>query len=237
MLPKSASGDPPRIKMRIRTVDAALHAFRPMVPAIAALTLAGGWMSVPEAPPSLDASDEWTALLTAIATRRDRQAFERLFGFFAPRIKSYMLRGGMAPAVAEDIAQEALLSVWRKAGLFDPARASAATWIFTIARKLRIDARRRDGRWRAVVDGGMPLPEPQSAPLADEIALDAERGAMVRAALADLSHDQARIIHLSFFEDKPHAEIARELAIPLGTVKSRVRLAAARLRKLLEDRP
>ena len=194
-------------------------------------------MSVSEASPSLDASDEWSTLLTAIARRRDRQAYERLFGFFAPRIKSYMLRAGMAPTLAEDIAQEALLSVWRKAELFDPARAAAATWIFTIARNLRIDAQRRDGRWRAAVDGGMPLPEPESAPLADEIALNAARDASVRAALANLSHDQARIIHLSFFEDKPHAEIASELAIPLGTVKSRVRLAVARLRKLLEERP
>ena len=194
-------------------------------------------MSLPEGAPVPAGRDAWTALLIAMARDVDRQAFARLFEFFAPRIKSHMLRGGMAPAAAEEIAQEAMLSVWRKAALFDPARASAATWIFTIARNLRIDASRRDSRWNAAADTDMPAGEQDPAPLADEIARTAEREALVRGALADLPEDQARIIQLSFFEDKPHAAIARELDIPLGTVKSRVRLAVARLRKLLGDQP
>jgi len=194
------------------------------------LAMAGGWMKMPEVPA---ASDEWNRLVVAIAEGRDRAAFEALFGHFAPRIKSYMLRGGMPPAAAEEIAQEAMLNVWRKAALFDPARASAATWIFTIARNLRIDASRRDIRRTAAQEAEIPQPEPVS--MADDMALTAEREASVRMALADLPEEQARIIHLSFFEDKPHAQIARELAIPLGTVKSRVRLAVVRLRKLLGE--
>ena len=198
--------------------------------ATAHLAMAGGWMSVSEVPA---VSKEWNRLVVAIAERRDRAAFEKLFGYFAPRLKSYMLRGGMPPAAAEEIAQEAMLNVWRKAALFDPARASAATWIFTIARNLRIDAGRRDTRRTAAQEAEIPQPEPVS--MADDIALAAEREASVRGALADLPEEQARIIHLSFFEDKPHAQIARELAIPLGTVKSRVRLAVVRLRKLLGE--
>ena len=230
--------------MRIRIVNATFHSFRPSMPHAAVVALAGDWMSERDRP-SLPADsgqgtgaadDEWSILLVAVADGRNRLAFEQLFGFFAPRIKSSMLRMGMAPSAAEEIAQEAMLSVWRKAGLIDPARASAATWIFTIARNLRTDAQRRDGRRREVPEGDAVPDQPDPAPLAEDIALRAERDASVRAALADLPEDQAKIIHLSFFEDKPHAEIARELAIPLGTVKSRVRLAAVRLRKLLGDR-
>jgi len=205
-------------------------------------------------PPAEVAQDGWSQILAGMAQRQDRQAFVRLFGFFAPRIKAYMLRGGMAAAVAEEITQEALLSVWRKAHLFDPARASAATWVFTIARNLRIDAQRREARRREAGGGpqattavqpdfapntaSTPAPDltPDPAPLPDEIALVAEREALVRAALANLPADQAHIIRLSFFEGKPHTAIADELAIPLGTVKSRVRLAVVRLRKLLEAR-
>ena len=180
--------------------------------------------------------DAWSPALLAIG--RDRAAFERLFTHFAPRIKTYMARIGMAPAAAEDIAQEALLTVWRKAELFDPARASAATWIFAIARNLRIDAARREGRSHGLLDhDGDMLAAADPAPLGDEIMLRAQSEGAVRGALAALPEDQARIIRLSFFEDQPHASIARELSIPLGTVKSRVRLAVVRLHKLLEERP
>ena len=203
-------------------------------------------MNASDGPPAPAASpgvgDEWSRALMAIAHGRDRAAFQRLFQHFAPRVKTYVQRAGMAPAAAEEIAQEAMLSVWRKAELFDAARASAATWIFAIARNLRIDAARREGRANAVLDrdgeaGSSAHAIPDPAPLGDEVLLCAEREGAVRSALAALPEDQATIIRLSFFEDQPHASIARDLHIPLGTVKSRVRLAVARLRKLLEERP
>ena len=180
--------------------------------------------------------DAWSPLLLAVARNRDRAAFEQLFTHFAPRVKAYMLRAGLAPDAAEEIAQEALVSVWRKAELFDAARAGATTWIFAIARNLRIDAARRDSRSNAFLDRDADsLGKADPAPLSEALMLAAESDRLVRGALAALPQDQAAIIRLSFFEGQPHASIARELGIPLGTVKSRVRLAVGRLRKLLED--
>jgi RNA polymerase sigma-70 factor (ECF subfamily) len=171
-------------------------------------------------------------LIHAIATRRDRTAFTALFTRFAPRVKAYLLQRGLDGAVAEELAQEALLIVWRKAAQFDPARAGATAWIFTIARNLRIDAARRA---RVALPGPDPTEQPSAVPTADAILVAEDRGARVRAALAALPDEQADVIRLSFFDDRPHADIERTLGIPLGTVKSRLRLAMSRLRLLLED--
>jgi RNA polymerase sigma-70 factor (ECF subfamily) len=162
---------------------------------------------------------------------RDRAAFAALFAHFAPRVKAYLLRLGAPPAVAEDLAQEALLSLWRKAHLFDPAKASAATWLFTIARNLRIDAIRRERRPELDPEDFLP----EAAPGADHCLVLADDEARLRAALKALPADQIQVVELSFFADKPHSEIAAELDIPLGTVKSRLRLAMARLKRALKD--
>jgi RNA polymerase sigma-70 factor, ECF subfamily len=171
-------------------------------------------------------------LIRAIATRNDRAAFTTLFTRFAPRVKAYMLRLGLDNATAEEQAQEVLLIVWRKAAQFDPARATAAAWMFTIARNLRIDAARRAQRTPPVPD---LTDEPAPAQAADAILAAEDRGARVRAALAALPAEQAKVVRLAFFDDRPHAEIERALGIPLGTVKSRLRLAMSRLRGMLDD--
>jgi len=174
---------------------------------------------------------EAAALIRAIAERRDRAAFAALFVQYAPRLKAYMRRLGAADDAAEEIVQETMLMVWRKAALFDPARAAASTWIFTILRNLRIDMLRRS----------RPLPpelaaagEAAEAADADDLIDAAQRAARLRAALASLPAEQAEVVRLSFFDGRPHAEIERALGIPLGTVKSRLRLAMARLRRVLE---
>ena len=177
--------------------------------------------------------DELCRLVAVIATDRDRQAFALLFKHFAPRLKTYLMRFGTMANSAEEIAQEAMLTVWRKAGSFDPSRGGASTWVFTIARNLRIDHQRRDRRpENLVVD---PSEEPDHPPTTETLMIGMERDARVRAALHALSDEQASIVRLSFLSDKPHAEIARELGLPLGTVKSRIRLAMNRLRTLLDD--
>ncbi len=191
-------------------------------------------MSVQPAEPRVAASGaELSALIVAIATRADREAFGRLFRHFAPRVKSYLVRNGLSANAAEELAQETLLTVWRKATYFDPTRAAASTWIFTIARNLSIDLKRRE-RYGDTYQAEAHEDEVDETS-GETILMTAEREARVRAALAKLSEEQATIVRLSFFQEKPHSQIAQELGIPLGTAKSRVRLALNRLRALLED--
>jgi len=179
--------------------------------------------------------ERWAGLIEAIATGRDRAAFVELFNFFAPRIKAYLVRAGASESQAEEVAQETMLSVWRKAALFDPASAGAGTWIFTIARNLRIDAIRREQR-----GGGVRVSEVEAefevdaTPAPDARLAAAQSETRVRQALAQLSGDQLQVVQMSFFQELAHADIARSLKIPLGTVKSRLRLAMKRMRGLLE---
>lgn len=175
-------------------------------------------------------ADELARFVIAVATNRDRNAFAALFRHFGPRLKTFFMRGSMSSGLAEDLVQETMLSVWRKASYFDPARAGVATWVFTIARNLRIDHLRRQ---RNPAD--LP-PDPEEEPQTLEDALlGAERDLRVRKALSGLSPDQQTIIRLAYYSEKSQTEIASELGIPLGTVKSRARLAMNRLRALLED--
>ncbi|HBK92773.1 MAG TPA: RNA polymerase subunit sigma [Parvularcula sp.] len=177
--------------------------------------------------------DRLNDLLLLVATTADREAFNALFAFFAPRIKGYLMRIGTSADLAEDLAQEALLKVWRKAKLFDPAKASAATWIFTIARNLRIDAARRAAK--PVLDAEDPAFTPESEPRADEVMERQSRDEKIRAAFKALPAAQYEVVRLHFIEDAPHSEIAERLNLPLGTVKSRLRLAFEKIRKDLGD--
>jgi RNA polymerase sigma-70 factor (ECF subfamily) len=179
-----------------------------------------------------EGSGDGVALLAAIAARSDREAFAALFGQFAPRVKGYLLRLGLPDAAAEELAQETMLTVWRRAEQFDPAIGSAAAWIFTIARNLRVDAARRD---RLAPRLELMAEETVPPPASDALIQSVQHAERVRAALASLPPEQAEVVRLSFFDDRPHAEIERALGIPLGTVKSRLRLAVARLRALLDD--
>lgn len=194
-------------------------------------TLTGKPMSTVVKPEKTSA--DLAALIEAVAAAQDRDAFAALFDHFAPRIKGFLIRGNTPPAAAEELAQEAMLTVWRKAAQFDRSRAGASAWIFTIARNLRIDGARREQRAR-LLDLG-PEDDGEQAATPDTLLLAGERESRVRAALKALSDDQLRVVRLSFFEGKPHADIASELELPLGTVKSRIRLAMNRLRELLGD--
>jgi RNA polymerase sigma-70 factor (ECF subfamily) len=171
--------------------------------------------------------------LRAIAARGDRAAFAALFAHYAPRIKALLMRSGATAEAAEDFAQETLLAVWRKAGLYDPQRASASAWIYTIARNLRIDRLRQDKRAKllAVYD----TLESEAPERPDDLLDNSQRDGRVRTALAELPAEQARIVQLSFVEGRAHGDIAKLLNLPLGTVKSRLRLAMNRLRHLLGE--
>lgn len=172
-------------------------------------------------------------LLQRVAQSRDVEAFKKLFQSFAPRVKSYMMRQGADANVAEELAQETLLMVWRKAALYSGEKGSATTWIFTIARNLRIDRLRREVAWQPLPEGADD--EPSTDPLPDEELDTRERRDRVRAALAELPPDQSEVVTLSYIEGLSHAEIAERLGLPLGTVKSRMRLAYQKVRAAVED--
>jgi RNA polymerase sigma-70 factor (ECF subfamily) len=186
----------------------------------------------PEADPA-----HWSALIGTVAARGDRDAFARLFQHFAPRVKTFLRRSGESDAAAEELAQEAMIAVWRKAAQFDPNSDGAAAWIFTIARNLRIDAQRRARRGGTRVDLDAVGEEFQvdDSPAPDARIAESQTEARVRQALVTLSQEQQSVVELSFYREKAHAEIASILNIPLGTVKSRLRLAMKRLRQLLDE--
>lgn len=171
-------------------------------------------------------------MLAAVAERQDRAAFGALFGHFAPRLKAYIRRLGMEDARAEDLAQEVMLIVWRRAALYDPAQASVSTWIFTIARNRRIDELRRERR--PEIDPDDPALVQDTAPMADSVIAQGQAASRLHAAVAELPEEQAIVLRKNFFEDKAHNAIAAELSLPLGTVKSRLRLALTKLRQAMQ---
>jgi RNA polymerase sigma factor (sigma-70 family) len=192
---------------------------------------AGPLGRAPSRPVAPDAA-AWAALVERIAAQGDKQAFAELFRHFAPRVKSYLIRLGAAAPQAEELAQEAMIMVWRKAASFDRGQSSVATWLFTIARNKRIDAIRRERRPEIDPSDPLLVPDPEPAP---DAAIDAnQRDARLRAAIATLPAEQADLLRLAFYEDKSHGDIAQERGLPLGTVKSRLRLAFGRLRKAMD---
>lgn len=214
----------------------------PVIPglvALAALALDGVMQKPPptlprpaaprEAPGAASALD----LMTAIAERRDRNAFAQLYAHFAPRLKAYLMRQGADDGLAEEMAQEAMLTVWHRAGSFDSAKAGVSTWIFTIARNKRIDRLRRE-RFPEI-DPNDPALVPTPPAAADSALAQVQDETRLRQALQSLPPEQAELLHLAFFQDKSHSTIADECSLPLGTVKSRIRLALQRLRNELKD--
>ncbi len=178
---------------------------------------------------------DWADLIGHVASNGDREAFKRLFEHFAPRIKGLMLKAGCSSDEAEEIAQGTMIAVWRKAHQFDPATAGAPAWIYTIARNLRIDLFRRRARTdRLQSDSELP-DAPDQAETADVLMSRVQDAARIAAAIKQLSAEQSTVVRLSFIEERPHPEIASTLGIPLGTVKSRIRLAMNRLRDILDE--
>ena len=172
-------------------------------------------------------------LLAMVAEQQDRGAYSELFAYYAPRVKSYLMRLGADSALAEEITQDVMVTVWRKAALFDRNQASVSTWIFRVARNRRIDVFRRAKRPDLDPEETMLLPSGVEAPDARIESMETE--ARVRAAMKDLPEEQVNLLRLAFYEGLSHSEIAGRLDLPLGTVKSRIRLAFAKMKARLED--
>ena len=170
---------------------------------------------------------DWAALVTRVRDHQDKAAFAALFRHFAPRVKAFLMKSGADAALAEECAQDVMATLWQKAALFDPSRASVATWVFTIARNRRIDALRKARRAEPEELPWGPEPEPDQADVL-EAQQDTER---LGVALAQLPDKQRALIERAFYGDLSHSEIAAETGLPLGTIKSRIRLALERLRQ------
>lgn len=171
--------------------------------------------------------------IDAVAQRRDKAAFGRLFEYFAPRVKAYLRRQGANDDVADDLAQEVMVTVWRRAHQFDPTRAALSTWIFTIARNKRIDSIRRERR--PELDPDDPSLQPSPSPRGDRHVEQQLVAEAIREAIEELPAEQAELLRIFYFEDRTQSAIADDLGIPLGTVKSRLRLAIGKLRANLEE--
>lgn len=176
-------------------------------------------------------TSQQTTWMLAVRDARDQDAFAALFDYFAPRLKAFIMRSGAGPAQAEEIVQEVMLTVWRKCAQFDPERAQVSAWIYQIARNRQIDVFRKEQR---------PMPEelsrdPDAEPDASQIlALEQEAG-MLKKALLQLKHDQRIVIEQAYMGELSHQEISTQTGLPLGTIKSRIRLALEKLRHELKE--
>lgn len=175
--------------------------------------------------------DSFNALLAKVAAERDQSAFVTLFNYYAPRVKSWLLKNGMADAAAEEVVQNTFVTVWEKAAQYNPKKAAASTWIFTIARNKRIDALRRDKNLDVNTDS-LAL-ENAVAETNTEYA-DAEDIERLNSAMETLPPEQAELLRMAFFDDMSHSDISSKTKLPLGTVKSRLRLAMDKLRGMLQ---
>ncbi|TWF50224.1 sigma-70 family RNA polymerase sigma factor [Neorhizobium alkalisoli] len=180
-----------------------------------------------------DERDHFARLTKAVAETRDQAAFTLLFDHFAPRLKSWLTKRGMKTDEAEELVQEVMTILWHRANLYDPRRSSLSTWLFRIARNRRIDAQRR-AKTRTL-EGREPLLQLIEVPGVDTLFESEERDARVRQALSQIPDEQMELIRAAFFLGQTHSEIAASTGLPLGTVKSRIRLAFERLRRVLDE--
>ena len=168
----------------------------------------------------------WAELIKKVETLKDTSAFEELFNHFAPRVKAFLMKSGADPQMAEECSQEVMATVWRKAHLFDPARASVSTWIFTIARNKKIDAIRKLNR----PEPEQLYPEQDYEPDQEEVVELQQETERLATALGELPEKQRVLIEKAYLGELSHSEIAEVTGLPLGTIKSRIRLALEKLR-------
>lgn len=170
----------------------------------------------------------WSTQMLAVSVQRDRISFMRIYDYFAPRLQRYLRNLGVPESMADELVQEALLTLWRKAAMFDPARASLSTWLYRVARNLYIDHVRKEPHWLPIQDGldRLDLAESDRSDSQPESSFDQE---LLKQAIDRLPSVQAKLVRMCYLESKSHSEISRELEMPLGTVKSSLRRSFVKL--------
>ena len=186
-----------------------------------------------KADPQTQITDESLAFcLENIANDQDRQSFSTVFKYFAPRLKSFLVKAGSNETQAEEVIQEVMIAVWTKSGTYDRNKSSVSTWIYTIARNKRIDKLRKDKRhFLSESDEGLEIPVQSTQ---ENEIFSNQVSTTLKKYIENLPKEQGRLLKLSYFYNKTHADISEELKIPLGTVKSRIRLALTKMRHLVE---
>jgi len=170
----------------------------------------------------------WSTQMVAVSAQRDRVSFMRIYDYFSPRLQRYLRNLGVPESMADELVQEALLTLWRKAALFDPTRASLSTWLYRVARNLYIDQVRKEPHWLPIQDGldRIDLGESDRRESQPESSFDQD---LLKQAIDRLPPVQARLVRMCYLESKSHSEISRELEMPLGSVKSSLRRSFAKL--------
>lgn len=177
--------------------------------------------------------DAHKVLIAKIAANRDREAFGSLFAYFGPRVKAFMLKAGADHALAEDLVQDVMMTVWRKVELYAAERGSVSTWIYTIARNARIDRLRRNSSRPYEDINELEMASGEES--AEDKTIAGQQAERITLAMAGLPQEQREIIELGYMHDMAQSKIAAKLGLPLGTVKSRMRLAYVKLKVELED--
>ena len=181
---------------------------------------------------NFNSDDELALCLKSIGKSQDRQAFSIVFKYFAPRLKSFLIKAGSTESQAEEVIQEVMIAVWTKAATYDNNKSSVSTWVYTIARNKRIDKIRKERRhYLSESDEGLEIPV---ASTQENEIFSEQLSSSLKKYMSNLPEEQSKLLKLSYFYNKTHADISEELRIPLGTVKSRIRLALTKMRHLVE---
>ena len=181
---------------------------------------------------SANTDDDLTLCVELIGRNQDKIAFNSIFRYFAPRLKSFLVKAGSTDSQAEEVIQEVMIAVWTKSSTYDSSKSSVSTWIYTIARNKRIDKIRKEKRhYLSESDEGLEIPVDSTQ---EKEIFSAQVSSSLKKYMENLPEEQSKLLKLSYFYNKTHADISTELKIPLGTVKSRIRLALTKMRHLVE---
>ena len=181
---------------------------------------------------SASTDDDLTLCVELIGKNQDKLAFNSIFKYFAPRLKSFLVKAGSTDTQAEEVIQEVMIAVWTKSSTYDSSKSSVSTWIYTIARNKRIDKIRKEKRhYLSESDEGLEIPVDSTQ---EKEIFTAQVSNSLKKYMSNLPEEQSKLLKLSYFYNKTHADISAELKIPLGTVKSRIRLALTKMRHLVE---